>query len=382
MNAGASHGAEILEAEDGDFAEAWRRMTIAERSSLPEDVRARGYTRYRKLTPYVDTSIERARRAEHADGFNRIALGVSLRAVTLAEFLAMEIPAPESLLGRLITGQSLSLVYSWRGVGKTWFSLCCAYAIASGGTFLRWTAPRPRRVLYLDGEMPAAALQRRLASIAAGSEAEATTDFFKLVTPDLCGGLVPDLATHEGQEAVDRLIAETGAEFVCVDNLSCWVRSGVENEAESWQVMAEWLLRHRSSGHAVLLVHHAGKGGAQRGTSKKEDILDVSLDLRRPPTYEPEQGAAFAIEFKKARHLTGSDVESFEAALTIDQNGAARWAMTALKESTYDRVVELAGLGLSQKEIAEELDINKSNVSRHWRKGVECGHIIPKGRDQ
>lgn len=322
----------------------------------------------------VRTAIEAARLDTGA------ASGGTLRAVTLADFLALDIPVPEPLLAPLFTRQSLSLVYSWRGIGKTWFALCAAYAIASGGTFLRWKAPQPRRVLYLDGEMPAAALQRRLASIAAGSETEASGDYFKLVTPDLCGGLVPDLATIEGQKNLNALIAESGSEFIVVDNLSCWVRSGVENEAESWRVMAEWLLQHRSNGRAILLVHHAGKGGAQRGTSKKEDILDVSLDLRRPPTYEAEQGAAFAVEFKKSRHLTGTDAESFEAALTIDENGAARWTMKALKESTHDRVVELAALGLTQKDIAEELDIHKSSVSRHWNKAVEAGLIKPKAR--
>jgi DNA-directed RNA polymerase specialized sigma24 family protein len=128
-----------------------------------------------------------------------------------------------------------------------------------------------------------------------------------------------------------------------------------------------------------LLVHHAGKGGAQRGSSKKEDILDLSIELRRPATYEPEQGAAFAVEFKKARHLTGKDAESFEASLTVNEKGAACWAMTALTESTYARVVELAGLGMNQRDIAEELKINKSNVSRHWRKAVEAGEITPRG---
>lgn len=326
----------------------------------------------------LDVLIGNAVRFHEGNGKSIPSLLDTLRAVTLEEFLKLDIPVPEPLLTPLFTRQSLSLVYSWRGVGKTWFALGCAYAIASGGKFLRWSAPAPRKVLYLDGEMPASALQRRLANIAAGSNSEASAEFFKLVTPDLCGGLVPDLATKEGQERVDRLIDSTGAEFVVVDNLSCWVRSGVENEAESWRIMAEWLLRHRSAGRAILLVHHAGKGGAQRGSSKKEDILDVSLDLRRPSTYEPEQGAAFAVEFKKARHLTGKDAESFEAVLTVGDDGAVRWAMTAIAESTYQRVVELAGLELTQKEIAEELQVNKSTISRHWRKAVETGEITPR----
>lgn len=306
-----------------------------------------------------------------------------LRTVSLGEFLQLQIPIPELLLSPLITKQSLSMVYAWRGVGKTWFGLGVAYAIAAGDKYLRWSAPEPRRVLYLDGEMPANALQKRLATIVSGSAKEPPPGYFNLVTPDLCGNLVPDLATLQGQAAVDALIAESGAEFVVVDNLSCWVRSGgAENDAESWRPMSEWLLRHRSKGLAILLIHHCGKDGKQRGTSKREDILDLSLELRHPPDHEPEDGAAFAVEFKKSRHLTGQDAEPFEAHLKVFEHGGSVWSVTASRESTFERVVEKAKLGLSQKEIAEELGIHKSNVSRHWNKGVEQGQIIPKGPDK
>src|SRR4029077_649056 len=43
------------------------------------------------------------------------------------------------------------------------------FAIATGTSFLKWTAPKPRRVLLVDGEMPAAALQERLASMVASN---------------------------------------------------------------------------------------------------------------------------------------------------------------------------------------------------------------------
>ena len=262
--------------------------------------------RQRRSPPVGDLAQDRIQVNSIASPEHVLVAGVQeprLRAVSLSDFLALDIPPPEPLLGSLLTRQSLAMVYAWRGVGKTWFALYAAYAVASGGTFLRWKADQPHRVLYLDGEMPAASMQKRLATIAAAAENQPPEGFFQLVTPDLSGGLVPDLATHQGQAAVDALIATAGAELIVLDNLSCWVRSGgAENEAESWRLMSEWLLRHRSAGRTVLLVHHSGKNLAQRGTSKKEDILDVSIDLRRPPQYEPEQGAAFTIEFVKAAH--------------------------------------------------------------------------------
>lgn len=50
---------------------------------------------------------------------------------------------------------------------------------------------------------------------------------------------------------------------------------------------------HRRAGRSIVLVHHAGKGGAQRGTSKREDVLDTVIALRRPTDYSADQGARF-----------------------------------------------------------------------------------------
>ena len=94
---------------------------------------------------------------------------------------------------------------------------------------------------------------------------------------------MPDVSTVAGQAAIDHMIQD--AEVVFVDNLSCWARSGRENEAESWLPIADWILSLRRRGIAVVLVHHAGKGGQQRGTSKREDLLDVVIGLSRPKDY-------------------------------------------------------------------------------------------------
>ena len=58
------------------------------------------------------------------------------------------------------------MIYGPRGIGKTHLTLGIGYVVASGGTFLRWEAAKPRRVLVPDGEMPAVVLHERLARIA------------------------------------------------------------------------------------------------------------------------------------------------------------------------------------------------------------------------
>lgn len=297
--------------------------------------------------------------------------------VSLMDFVTRDIPARERMLAPWLLTQSLNMLYAWRGVGKTHVALGIAYATASGGSFLKWQAVRPRRVLYLDGEMPAASMQERLRGLVAGNDNEFDPDYFRLVTPDLQTGCMPDLATADGQDAIDGVLGDT--ELIVIDNLSSLARSGGrENDAESWLPIQPWALRQRQMGRSVLFVHHSGKGGAQRGTSKKEDILDTVLTLKRPSDYNPADGAVFEVHFEKTRDMHGEDAQPFEARLQTDEQGRTAWTFSSVEDSTFDRVVTLANEGLSQKEIADELEINKSTVSRHMRKATDAG-LIQKG---
>lgn len=297
------------------------------------------------------------------------------KAVDVRQLLAHTFPAREFILSPVLTLGSLNMLYAWRGIGKTHVALGIAYAAASGGTFLSWTAARPFRVLYLDGEMPGEALQARLAAIVEAADTEPPEGFLRVLTIDLEGGIMPDLATREGHAQIAGECEQ--AELIVVDNLSCLVRgSGKENEANTWTEAAEWALSMRSKGKAVLFVHHAGKDGAQRGTSKREDLLDVSISLKRPSNYDPDQGARFEVRFEKARHLTGADSAPFEAWLQADEQGRQAWTVKPLVETTFERVVELANLGMTQKEIADEIGVAKSSVCRAWNRAHEQGLIV------
>ena len=92
----------------------------------------------------------------------------SLQAVGFADFLDLHIPPREMLLHPILPERSLAMLYAPRGIGKTLLGLSIGLAVASGGPLLRWSAPKPRRVLYIDGEMPLACLQDRLRCIALG----------------------------------------------------------------------------------------------------------------------------------------------------------------------------------------------------------------------
>ncbi len=287
----------------------------------------------------------------------KIIIPSALRAYNIDDFLKLKIPPQENILAPIIKTQSLSMIFAKRGVGKTHIALGIAYAIASGGVFLKWESPKPRRVLYLDGEMPACTMQERLAQIVKSSEVEAAPDYFTLLTPDMQDMGMPDISTKEGQAEIEPFIENV--EVIIVDNISTLARTGKENEAEGWLPIQGWALEMRSRGKSVLFVHHAGKGGQQRGTSRREDVLDLVLELRHPHEYQSDQGARFEVHFTKARHLTGNDAQPFEAKLL---NG--RWSHLSIEDAEMKKVLELKAEGLSYRDIEEETGISKSKVQR------------------
>lgn len=291
-----------------------------------------------------------------------------LNVTNVFDFVKMQLPPRENILSPWLPVQGLAMIYAPRGVGKTHVALGIANAVTTGAQFLGWTASKPRGVLYLDGEMPAALMQERLLELIR------TTPLapFQLLTPDLQQGGMPDLATNKGQLMLEPHLK--GIDLIIVDNISTLCRSSKENEADSWLPVQEWALKMRASGKSILFIHHAGKGGNQRGTSKREDILDTVMVLKRPDDYNPKDGAIFQIHFEKSRGFMGEDAESFEAQL-ISKNESQEWVTRPIAESSYDQVVNLTKQGLKQKEIAEKLNIDKSNVSRHLKRANQEGRI-------
>ena len=81
-----------------------------------------------------------------------------LRPLPLPELIALDLAPRRMLLAPIIPEGGLAMINAARGVGKTHVALGVAHAVATGTRFLRWRAPQPRRVLLIDGEMPASAL--------------------------------------------------------------------------------------------------------------------------------------------------------------------------------------------------------------------------------
>jgi len=116
----------------------------------------------------------------------------------------------------------------------------------------------------------------------------------------------------------------------------------------------------------VLFVHHTNKTGAQRGTSKREDVLDTAISLSRPSDYQPGEGARFVLTFEKMRGFFGADADPLEARYEVE-NGAARWTFGDPIDDQLEKAKQLFDDGLTVRAVAELMGISKS-AAGHLRR--------------
>lgn len=296
-----------------------------------------------------------------------------LRVRNIQELLAADFPPRDHIVSPIIPVKGTAMLFAKTGVGKTFVALTIAQGVAAGGPCLGdWHAPEPRRVLVVDGEMPMAVLQKRLAEITAGSEKQPPDpDYLRILASDDQELGIPDLSTKAGQAALEPFL--DGIALLILDNISTLFPSSKENETDGWKAAQGWLLSLRRRGISVLLVHHAGKGGMQRGASGREDVLDTVIQLSRPEDYAPEEGARFEVRLTKARGIIGADAEPFEARLTADDHGTLTWITATLEDTKLTEVADLLNEGRSIRAVAKEVGLSKSQVQRMKTQAAEKG---------
>ena len=278
------------------------------------------------------------------------------------------------IVDQVIAENSLNLMYAFRGLGKTWVGLYMAMCVALGIKFLSYRVPKPHNVLFIDGEMPLADLQARIKAIGAGE-----IDNFEVLSSELMHKNLHalNIANAEDRQVISSTLEQLSEQdrkpdFIIMDNLSS-LRSGAdENDNSDLDDILSWLISLRHQGYAVLLVHHAGKMGDQRGASRLEDPLDTTIKLTEA---EPKgDGAAFKMEFTKTRGMKPRP-DSLKLELVEDDGGLLKWNLdTIQKPKPQDNTLRLIFRGpaddgnhqfAKQQQLAEVTGMNKSAISKH-----------------
>lgn len=86
---------------------------------------------------------------------------IEIKAVGLDAFIKLDLPKKDKIMSPWLDSSSLNMIYAPRGIGKTHVAIGVAYALATGNEFLGWKVAKPKKVLYIDGEMTASAIQDR-----------------------------------------------------------------------------------------------------------------------------------------------------------------------------------------------------------------------------
>jgi putative DNA primase/helicase len=268
------------------------------------------------------------------------------------------------------------MIYAKPGVGKTNLALAIGAAVSRGGKlFGPYHIAKPTGVIFLDGEMPARELQERINRMWIKSDPEK----FKVISAELLSiqcRPVPNLVDAAWREGLfDFLKQNRNFRFLILDNLSALTPGCDESSGLDWDAINQWLLTLRRIGITTLIVHHAGKNNQQRGTSKREDQLDLILKLTKS---ENKKVSAFRVDFEKARSLPESLKGSFVIEMQ-DRDGKRQMIRKPVNTDQVAKVAFLISKGMSQTTIAEHLEMNQSTVSRKIAKAKKDGLLNHDG---
>jgi hypothetical protein len=225
---------------------------------------------------------------------------LALPPLTVKEWKDRDLPPPDYLLGWWITTTNRGLLIAPTGLGKTNFAMQKGYNISLGKDFLHWRGcGRPRRVLYIDGEMSRRLLRDRVLDCEHRA-GETSETFFTLSHEDVIEQGFGPLNTPQGQAFLNRFIAEIGGvDLIEFDSIMC-LMVGEMKEEDPWGKALPWIRSLTTRNIGQLWVHHTGHDAAKGyGTKTREWQMDWVAHLAKFD--HPETDVSFTLEFMKAR---------------------------------------------------------------------------------
>jgi putative DNA primase/helicase len=288
------------------------------------------------------------------------------------------VPKRLPIMGDWFNEADYGIIYAQRGVGKTWFSMGMAAAINKGESFGPWQVHDTPGVLYVDGEMPAHSLHKRM-------EGMGSDDLLLCLNHEVLhhkGEKILNLGVREMQDAVTRACLAKAVKVVFLDNLSSLVMGVAEDKADDWETMLQWFLNLRRHGIAVVLVLHAGRSNQNpRGTSRREDHTSwvIKLDSEDHDAGDEGSGARFVSRFEKNRN-SQTEPPAIQWHFRTDEE-----SKVSIKHSACDPLEAVIGWvrnGLTgANQIAETMGISPASVSKIATKAISMGRLKKDKRE-
>ena len=206
--------------------------------------------------------------------------------------------------------------------------------------------------------------------------------------------------------AIKMKLEEIGADVLIVDNMSATRFSEDENDNNlAWGEAGDWIMKLRRRGTTVILIHHAGKSGEQRGASRREDFLDFSIRVTADdPENTQAKGLHSKINFSKFRSDDGQGAaRPFEILLPLESSeisdgdgsgiqvttSKSEWITQNVGASAFDLEIGLLREGYTMEEIGDEVvndktgkGLSASAVRKRFLRAIKRGVLSQEEYDQ
>jgi len=236
-----------------------------------------------------------APRDSKANGFDPAADALIM---DISSTLAMQLPAIEQLCGALYSSGVL-MIAGVAGVGKSLYTLALAAHLAAGKTFGGWHTPKPRGVLYVDGEMASQYMQARLKDLPGSDK----LGLIHLESMRAAGAYI-NLGEQRWRDWFLRDEVFGRYDVFIFDTVSSLLLPTPEISSfapEYWLQLEAWHQQFRAHGKTVVWVDNLNKAGEIFGTALKQHKVDSVWHFEAWKECSMLHTAAFTMQQGKLR---------------------------------------------------------------------------------
>ena len=180
----------------------------------------------------------------------------------------------------MFSTSQVGYLYSGTGKGKSLNAMLLNYCIATGKPFGRYRVPKPRKVLYLDGEMQPIEFQQRLLRLNLTDK-----DYEKFISNffywnGLYGEEFPDLSDKKSYAKFFNYCVQNDIKLATIDNYFAMTRMRNYNDPQEIQALEDNFVREAKKwGIAILFIDHTNKAGTDYGSVTKSGFAEFALKI-------------------------------------------------------------------------------------------------------
>ena len=312
---------------------------------------------------------------------------------TSTELLCKQFEPITHFVRPFLTDAALVMIFAEAGSGKTWLVLSVAAALTNlkkkAMPIGPWVVESCCRVLFVDGEMRSRDIKSRLSEILGPLNSQCSETPLEIVSNDEIFQREKkriNLMLQSCRDALSIYLERNPTiKVLILDNLSSLCPGISENTKSDWDPINLWLLQLRSSGVAVIVIHHANKSGDYRGSSGRIDNLDTVIKLKRLGLADELH---FRVDYQKTRgYLKGEGKSFIIKGVHRPEDGCLVWEHADCDNENADSINEKDRLitmhillkKKSQAEIAKECGVSQATVSNRRRDAIADGLMHASG---